>query len=346
MIWFPKNHTDSRGVVLQRIAGLQGAFFHTWNTAKWYPIGIDMGDDALTMVQLGNNEKGINLIAGSSKNRPEDIEPGSSNWQRWAIETVCELIANGKFRGKDVIATIPTSEVFIDNIKMPNIEKDKREDTIFSKIKQKLPFEPDDAMIKYISAEEDNVLVVATERKKIDRHLAIYERAELQIKSIAVWPTALTNSYVKFFGRRKSDVGAIVMLLDINTNYTNVVICRHKNPLFARSIPIGSKQLATNQEAASLSVISEATGKLVLELAACKRRFSTMHKEARIERLIFFSSQSVDRDICTTIAKQLEMPAQMGDCLAAIETANLYSLGIDRRQCKVNWATAFGLSLS
>jgi hypothetical protein len=29
-----------------------------------------------------------------------------------------------------------------------------------------------------------------------------------------------------------------------------------------------------------------------------------------------------------------------------VETANLYDLVIDRRQCKVNWATAFGLSLS
>jgi Tfp pilus assembly PilM family ATPase len=359
MICFMKNHTNSRGPVLRHIAGLPSAVFRIWNSAKWYPIGVDMGDDTLTMVQLGNNGKGINLIAGSSKNRPEDVEPGSSNWQRWAIEAIRELIANGKFRGRDVIATIPASEVFIDHIKMPNIEKDKLQDTVFSKIKQKLPFEPDDAMLKYIPAEEDNVLVIATERKKIDRHLAIYERANLQIKSIAVWPTALINSYVKFFGRRKSDVEAIVMLLDIDTNYTNVVICRHRNPLFARSIPIGAKQLGripkhgewhcetgTNPEAASSSTMSEATSKLVLELAACKRRFGSMQEEARIERLIFFSSQTVDRDICTTIAKQLEMPAQMGDCLAAIETANLYGLGIDRRQCKVNWATAFGLSLS
>jgi Tfp pilus assembly PilM family ATPase len=359
MIWIPKDQTDSRGLVLQRFAGLRGAVFGIWNTSQWYPIGVDMEDDTLTMVQLGNNGKGTILIAGSSKNRPEDIEPGSSSWQRWAIENVRELIANGKFRGKDVIATIPTSEVFIDNIKMPNIEKDKLQGAIFSKIKHKLPFEPDDAMIKYIPAEEDNVLVIATERKKIDRHLAIYERAELQIKSIAVWPTALINSYVKFFGRRKSDVEAIVMLLDIDTNHTNVVICRHRNPLFARSIPIGSKQLemaakgveqhlgtGTKTAATSSSTMSEPTAKLVLELAACKRRFGSMHEEDRIERLIFFSSQTVDREICTTIAKQLEMPAQMGDCLAAIETANLYSLGIDRRQCKVNWATAFGLSLS
>ncbi len=349
MFGFLKNRTYSKVPILRRIAGLPSAVRRIRGSAKWYPIGVDMRDDALTVVQLGNNGKGINLIAGDSKNRPENVEPGSSDWQRWAIEAIGELTANGKFRGRDVVAAIPASEVFIDHIKMPKIEKDKLDDAVFSKIQQKLPFDPDDAIIKYIPTEEDNVLVIAAERKKIDRHLAIYERANLQIKSIAVWPTAMTNSYAKFFGRRKSDVEAIVMLLDIDMNYTNVVICRHKNPLFARSIPIGAKLLERDPkcgEKDSETGLNEIIARLVLELTACKRRFGSMHEQARVERLIFLSSQTLDRDICAAIAQQLEIPAQIGDCLAAVEAANPYSLGIDRRQCKVNWATAFGLSLS
>ncbi len=349
MLKFLKNRAYSEVPVLRHIAESSSAGFHIRKSARLCPIGIDMGDDALTVIQLEDNGKGINLIAGGSKKRPENIEPGSSSWQRWTIDTIRELITNGKFRGRDVVAAIPPSEVFIDHIKMPKMEKDKLEDAVFSKVKQKLPFEPDDAMIKCIPAEEDNILVIATERKKIDRHLAIYEEANLQIKSIAVWPTAMTNSYARFFGRRKSDAEAIVMLLDVDASNTNVVICRHKNPLFARSISIGTKHLngtrpsgEANSETSSNGMIS----RLVLELAACRRRFSAMHEGTRIERLIFLSVQSVDREICTTIAKQMEMPAQLGDCLAAVDTANLYELGIDRRQCKVNWATAFGLSLS
>jgi hypothetical protein len=342
MFWFLKNRTYSEGSALRRTAGLPGAVFRIWSSAKWSPIGVDMGDDALTVVQLENNERGISLIAAGSKNRPEDVELGSSNWQRWAIEAIRELTANGKFQGRDVIAAIPASEVFIDHIKMPKIEKDKLQDALFSKIKQKLPFEADDAMIKYLPAEGDNFMVVAVERKKIDRHLAIYEKANLQIKSIAVWPTALTSSYARFFGRRKSDVEAVVMLLNIDTNHTNVVICRHKNPLFACSIPVGAKQLRGRPAASA----DEMMAKLVLELTVFKRRFGSMHEEAQVERLIFLSSHTVEGDICITIAKQLGMTAQMGDCLAAVEVANLDSLVIERRGCEVNWVTAFGLSLS
>jgi len=333
-----------------------------------YPIGVDVGRDSLKLAQLGNNGKGIHLIAGGSENRPADVKPGSGDWQRWAIEAIKKLIANGRFHGRNVIAAIPASEVFIDQIKVKQTPKTndwKPDDAVLSKVKQKLPFEAEDAMIKCIPTEADIVLILATEREIIDRHLAIFEKAGLAIKSIGVWPAALTNSYTSFFGRRKTDMEAIVMLVEIEADHSNVVMCRAKTLLFARSIPIGAKQL--NRKKALENLLSSSTShvptlqyvansdpsqnsdpatRLVLELTACRRHFSSMYKRAQIERLIFLSGQTVDRDICWTIAKQLEIPAQMGDCLAAVEIKDPYRLGIDRRGCQVNWATAFGLSLS
>jgi len=317
-----------------------------------YSIGVDIGDDGLKLVQLGDNGKGISLIAGSSENLPEDVKPGSGKWQRWAIETIHQLTSNGDFQGKEVVAAMPTRELFIDQMKMPKADDSKLDDVIFSRIKQRLPFEPiqENTLMKYISMEDDNVLVMATERKIIDRHLAIYEKAGLAIKSIGVWPVALANCYTRFFGRRKTDLEVIVMLVCIESNCTNVVICRHKNLLFARSISIGLSELGNKKKGVN---------RLVLELTACRRHFASMYPRAQIERLIFLSSQNADKEMCVTIAKQLEIPAQVGDCLAAVEITDARrldgnrerdkgSLGtpIDRRNCQVNWAIAFGLSLS
>ncbi len=316
-----------------------------------YSIGVDIGDDGLKLVQLGDNGKGISLIAGSSESLPEDVKSGSANWQRWAIDTLCQLTSNGDFQGKEVIAAMPTRELFIDHLKMPKADENKLEDAVFSRIKQKLPFEPvkENTMMKCIPMEDDNVLVMAAERKIIDRHLAIYEKAGLTIKSISVWPVALANCYIRFFGRRKSDLEAIVMLVCFEPNCTNVVICRHSNLLFARSISIGLSQLGNEK----------VVNRLVLELTDCRRHFASMYQKAQIERLIFLPDQTVDKEVCVTIAKQLEIPAQVGDCLAAVEIADPSRLGrdgerdkgslgapIDRRNCQVNWAIAFGLSLS
>jgi len=320
-----------------------------------YSIGVDIGDDSLKLVQLGENGNGISLIAGQSENLPEGVKAGSSQWQRWAIETIRQLTSEGDFQGKEVIAALPAREVFIDNIKMPKSDDGDVEEAIFSKIKQKLPFEPirENTMIKYIPMEQDNTLVIATERKIIDRHLAIYEKAGLSIKSIDIWPTALANCYTKFFGRRKSDLETIVMLVCIEVNCSNVVICRHNNLLFARSLSTGLSQLDKKKS----------VNKLVLDLTECRRQFTSMNPRNQIGRLIFLSSQTtVDKEMCVTIAKQLDIPAQVGDCLAAVEIVEPSSPGgktksndddkestgtpIERRNSEVNWATAFGLSLS
>ena len=320
--------------------------------SRAYSIGVDIGVDGLKLAQLANGGESISLIAGRSERRPESVKPGSAAWQRWAVQALREATANHRFRGKNAIAAIPANDVFIDHVKVgtqfysksPNgsaelaTNDEKLSQVILSKIKQKLPFEPDNAMIKYLPTEDDNVLMMATERKIIDRHLAIYEKAGLTIKSIGAWPVALANCYTRFFGRRDADLKVIVMLLDIELDYTNLVICRHKRPLFACSIPIGLRRLDDER------IVT----RLVLELTTCRRRFASMHPSAQIARLIFLSGPAVDANTYTTIAKQMEIQAQMGDCLAAVEIENPYRSGIDRRNgnANVNWAIAFGLSLS
>jgi len=314
--------------------GLKNIFSFVKNHT--YPIGVDMGEDTLEMVQLGHNGKGLYVVAGGSRNRPRDLKAGSSDWQRWCIEEIRNITREKRFRGKQIIAAAPAKEVFIEHIKVKPTDMDNLDKAAFEKVKDKLPFEANQAVIKSIPAEDDNVLVIATHREKINRYLAIYEKTNLQIKSIGVWPIALTNTYVNFFGRRKSDVASIVMLLDIESNYTNLVICRHKNLLFARTIPIGANGLK----------FKEKLSRLVLELNGCKRQFNRLYKDTLIDRLIFLLRGELGKQTCTSIAKQLKIPAQIGDCLAAVEIPDPSGSGIDRRESSINWSTSFGLSLS
>jgi Tfp pilus assembly PilM family ATPase len=173
MLQFLKDRTCSAVPILRNIAGL-------------CPIGVGMSDDALTMAQLADNGRGITLVAGEYKSLPPDIKAGSVDWQRWAIDTVRQTNSRGLFRGRDVVAAISPAELFIDHIKMPAVSeksrtKDSVDKAVILKIKQRLPFDPANALIKYIPAEEDHAVVIAAERKIIDRHLALYEKAGLTI---------------------------------------------------------------------------------------------------------------------------------------------------------------------
>lgn len=312
-----------------------------------FPIGVDMGTDVLKAAQLGCDDNGVFIMAGACEKMPEHLEVGSSQWQRWAVGTLKQLTSNGSFCGRDVVAAMSADEVFIEQIKVSRQPSQKLDDTILTNIQAKLSFDARDALVKYVvtgessggESREVDVLVMATERVKVDRHLAIYENANLEVKRIVVWPLALAKTYVTFFGRRQSDKDKTVMLVQIGANFTNVDICRGSALLFARLIPMGFKKLDS----------AEMAKRLVLELSACENYFESVSGMNRIERLIYLSGQNSDKNICDNLAQLAQrrhIPAQLADVLGAVNVRPDMTNGFDRRNCRVNWATAFGLSLS
>jgi len=300
------------------------------------PIGVDLSEDAIILAQLQRCEQGIHLYASGSENKPAHITTGTCEWQKWAIEAIKSILAKNKFNGKDVIAAMPSNDLYIESIKLPKTNGNDPLEEVLAKIQPRLPFDSNDSIIKHIPADENNILVMASDRKRIERYLAIFEKTNLKLKSICVWPLALTCTYAKFFGRRKTDIDATVMLLATYPNQTNVVICRYKSLLFAYSIAIGLKQLSDENN----------ISRLVLDLNSLKRNFNAIYKKAKFDRVIFLSCKEEEKDIYIKIAKELQLSAQMGNCLAANIIENIFESGIDRRLPQPNWSVAFGLSLS
>lgn len=310
-----------------------------------YPVGIELGRRELKMAQLGLCKGGVYLHAAVTDAVPDDVEFGSAKWQHWAVSSVKEMIGHGRFFGKEVMAAIAGEDIFIEQFKisgsgMVNIDKDIRE-----KMAEKLPYKVSDAIIKYVSStgsggkSEAEVTVMAAHRCNVDRQLAIYENAGLSVKGIAVWPMAMTNCYVRFFGRRDSDAKTISMLMTVDQDCSNIVICKHTEILFARTIPIGIVHFSR----------MEMITRLMSEIDACCRYFESIYSGKHVERLVFFSGRSVNECVCEKIselAQRIHVPAQIGDVLAAIDTEENENFEIDRRSSDVDWSLAFGFSLA
>jgi Tfp pilus assembly PilM family ATPase len=315
--------------------------------SQTYPIGIDVSSGALNLAQMGWDQQGLFLVAGANADVPEGIEYGTGTWQRWAVATLKELRAQRPFKGRDVIVTLPGSEVFIDQVKVARVAPEQLREAVLAKIAPKLPCEPKDSMVQFIVTRDGtqsggsdlDVLVMAAEKAKVDRHLAVYENANLKVVAMGVWPLAMAASYATFFGRRSTDQDAVVMLLEIRDDVTHVAICKHKDLLFARLVPVGRAHLTSE----------EMMKRLVLEIAACQRHFESISGMARIERILLFAGQHVEKAICDNLAQlaqKLQVAAQLADVVAAVEVRDGKDVGMDRRLSKDQWATAFGLGLS
>jgi Tfp pilus assembly PilM family ATPase len=310
-----------------------------------YPAGIDLSSDCLKVSQLGVKGDGLYLNAAAIEVRPDDIQFDSGDWQRWVVDTAKKMFTRGGFSGKGVVASIPCEDIFIDHIKVKCPPADENlEKAVFERITSKLPFNPSGAMVNHVVAgssengKETDVVVMAAESVIVNRQLAIYEKAGLEIKNIGVWPLAMANSYAKFFGNRQEDADVTSMLIDIDVNHSKIVITRQADLLFARLIPIGSRHLGS----------PDAAIKLVSETEACCRYFEAFSRGKQVERLVFFTGCTVDDAICCNVsqlAERLQVPAQIGDVMAAVDIASNCDVTVDRRGHQIDWSIAFGLSL-
>ena len=316
------------------------------NSKKICPIGVDLGSGYLRIVQLGKNEQGLFLQSAALGANPENMEFRSANWQHWAAETTRNLINENDFRGKSVVTAIPSDDLFIDPIRIPRSSLKQIDEIIPQKLQKRLPFPIENALFQHVvidAGEENNsdivdVLAISANREDINRHLAIFEKAGLEVAGISIWPTAMIKSFMNFFCRRKNEEDMTAILINVGTNHTNVVITRGPNLLFARMMSIGYIQLEQGQM----------VQRLFSEIDACVQYFGDSTASAPIGRIVFLAGAGASRTLCdklSGLAQKMQVAAQIGDVLSAVEINHSPECLIDRRNCKVDWATAFGLSL-
>ena len=185
------------------------------NSKKICPMGVDLGSGYLRVVQLGQNEQGLFLQSASLKANPKEAEFGSPAWQHWAADNVRDLVRGSDFRGKSVITAIPSDKLFIDPIRIPKNNLKQINEILPQKLQKRLPFPIEKALFQHviIGGNEQNgsdivdILAISANREDVNRHLAIFEKAGLEVAGISIWPTAMVQSFKRFFCRRKNGSG-------------------------------------------------------------------------------------------------------------------------------------------
>ena len=91
----------------------------------------------------------------------------------------------------------------------------------------------------------------------------------------------------------------------------------------------------------------EPMGRLVEELALCRRYYEATFPNQPVERLVFVGGEAHQRALCAGIAREMGIAAQVGDPLARMVRQSEVGIesGIDRRTQQPAWAIAVGLSV-
>jgi Tfp pilus assembly PilM family ATPase/predicted nucleic acid-binding Zn-ribbon protein len=298
------------------------------------PIGIDIEDECITLVQLSTSSDGMGLIDAKKLVGPHGVNLESDDWAKWAVNGLKEAVKGSKFRSRKVSLALPVRDTFIDHLTIPSSQSSDYPRAIFEQIQNKMPYKAtfENTIIKYIPTENDHVLAIILERQRIEQYLAMCEKARLKPQVFSVWPMAMANCYSLLWTRKED---AFVMLYDVAMHYTNIVICHGTTLYYARTIPVGAHDLD------KVYMVR----KLAEQILASRAHFTELYGNRPIIRNLFFAGQAADRETITKIVRHTRIPAQLCDPFAVIKIANRDSEAVDAKKCRPCWSVAFGLSL-
>jgi Tfp pilus assembly PilM family ATPase len=222
-------------------------------------IGLDIGSDAVRVVELAQGRKGLRLINFFSK--PIERKEGEEEKES-VSRTLKELFKEKKIKGERVASALPLTSAVIRNIAFPFQDAGKIEKTIKFEAEPHLPFAVEEAIINFhITGEAKGngaeVLMIAVDKKRVREHLDILSGAGIEPMIVSLDAIAIFNAY----SLSRNEKERTVALVDMGVEKTTVAIISEGKLSFIRGIPQGSKDLTSaldkKKRISSVSILKE-----------------------------------------------------------------------------------------
>ena len=349
---------------------------------KTLPIGVDLGSGAVKLAQLRQCENNFELLAAGSQDIPQDCRSDLQNRLRFISQSIRNIVKSHPFRGKQAVLAIPAADTFVQHVKLPIMPAEQVAEALPGELQGKLPFPPQEAVIRHMvvgqgRGEADNrqeVIVVAAWRPTIDAYLSMARRTKLDVIGVNIESFAIVECFSRLF-RRATDSSRSVMFVDLGAASTQVVLTQGGRIAFARNLSGGTGDLdkavaegmnipadqartlrrdilAGNNPGAAedelYHLLEKPMTAMADEMTQCLRYYESVFRNGGVERAIFVGGGAYDKRLCESLARRLNLPAQIGDPLMRIKRIDgaAMELGVDRRAPQPNWTVAVGLSLA
>ena len=83
------------------------------------PIGVDFGTDCLRMAQIQVIDGEPRIVAAASADVPTHVRNDPSARNSFFVETVRDLLSQGKFKGRQAVLALPAAQMYIQHLRIP-----------------------------------------------------------------------------------------------------------------------------------------------------------------------------------------------------------------------------------
>jgi type IV pilus assembly protein PilM len=220
------------------------------------PIGLDIGNNSIKMLQLAANGGHFTVVAAREIPIDSAASTDEQARKRFAVSAIRRALAEGGFRGRNVVSCVPNDKLKITSVRLAEAGTDEVEEALRKEAVQRFGLDPDNDAIDYMLAGDvrqgdemrNELILFAADNDRIKEQIELLEQAELKPVGLDALPCALFRSFERHL-QRHEDQNHSAVFIDVGCRFTTVVFGRGRQITFIKQIEMGGEQF--NQEVAA-----------------------------------------------------------------------------------------------
>src|SRR2546430_16145343 len=113
------------------------------------PIGVDFGSDCLRMAQLQISDGEPRIVAAASADVPAHVRNDAAARASFFVETVKDLLSQGKFKGRQAVLGLPAAQMYIQHLRIPKMDDERPKKALPWQPRAKLPTDPNPPPLRH-----------------------------------------------------------------------------------------------------------------------------------------------------------------------------------------------------
>ena len=247
------------------------------------PIGLDIGNNSIKMIQLLVNGEQLSVIAAQKAR----IDHGINDEQEknmFIVSAIQRMLAEGRFHGSNVVSSLPNEGLEITSLRLAEAQSDGIEQALRKEVVQRFGLDPDEDAMQYVIAGnvhqgdeiKNELILFAAANETIKSHIELLEQTGLKPVSIDTIPCALFRSFERSL-RRQEDRERTVVFVDVGNQFTTVVFGRGGEISFVKQIPVGGEKF--NEEIAAKLGVDISEAEVLREALQMEKSFPTLNHD-------------------------------------------------------------------
>lgn len=213
------------------------------------PIGIDVGECGVRMLQLSIRGQEVSAAAAAYSPLPLGLKAGSDEYGVALTSAIRLAFERGGFAGNRVVSSLPASIVQCKNLRLPMMPADELDSAVQWEAADRFRMGEGQCSVQYMHAGQVNqgdevrqeLILLAAKLCQVEGHVAALTDNGLRPVAVDAVPTAIARLSVmrNTMQIKPQDDSAVNVMIDVGQNSTKVLIALDGQVRFYKPIEIG-----------------------------------------------------------------------------------------------------------